>query len=643
MVRTGGSAADSPADVLLALSRSGRLGAEYPLVRSLVSALSGPELLRAGRLLARLDPAEVVRQHPAVPSVRIAVTGHGTLSALIPALTAELARHGMVLRPFLADFDSYVFDLSNPASSLHAERADLVLCVLDSTVVFDEVPVPWSPEDVERAFAAKLRLLGQLATTFESACRGTLVLNTMPLLRRFSGQLVDTRSRARLGAVWRQANAQLLRLPDLHRSVVVVDLEPIMADGVAASDVRLSVYAKAHMSPDLLAGYAHEVGHLARQTSGFTKKCLVLDLDNTLWGGVLGEDGIEGIEVGDGYRGEAFLAMQRVVKQIGSQGVLVAAISKNDQELVGQALNEHPRMAVREEDFVQIIANWQPKHDNLAALAETLGLAADSLVFVDDSTYECQLVRRELPGVAVVNVDDEPALHVKKLLHDGWFDVRELTAEDRVRASRYRGELARKTFLDGFDSLEDYLRELDVSVHLEQAAERDVMRISQLTLRTNQFNLTTQRLQPNEVRQLIEDAAAQVLAIHASDRFGDNGLVGAIFTRHESDLLHIDNFLLSCRAFSRGIEQASLSRVLQRARASGFRAVLATYRPSTKNHGVADFYPRHGFVSTASHETTITFRHDLAQIASAPAYVRVNESLEGKPRGQHRRFCHSRP
>jgi FkbH-like protein len=619
-------------DGLQELHRAGLLAARYPSVRGLVADLSGAELVRAGQVLARVDPDDVVREHPDVPKVTVAVTGHGTLSVLVPALTAETARHGLLMRPFVGDFDGYVFDLGDPASALYAADPDLVVCMLDPTVVFDEVPTPWRPDDVQRVADEKLRLIGQLAARYAATGRGTLVLNTMPPLGRFTAQLIDHRSRAHLGAVWREANARLLRLADEHPAVVVIDLDPIIAEGIPVSDPRMSVYAKSHLSTDLQARYAREIGHLARHLAGMTKKCLVLDLDGTVWGGILGDDGIDGIEVADSYRGEAFGAFQRVVKQIGSQGVLVAAVSKNDQEPVREVLREHPRMTLREDDFVRIQANWRPKSDNLTELAEALNLGTDSFVFVDDSAYECGLVRHALPGVTVIQVDKEPALHVEKLLRDGWFDSAQLTAEDRTRVAKYREELVRKDFLDGFSSVEDYLRELDISVRLAApAGAADVARVSQLTLRTNQFNLTTRRLQPPEVSELVADPSTSVLAIHASDRFGDNGLVGAVFTRRDGNAVHIDNFVLSCRVFSRGIEQACLSAVLRHARAAGAEAVLGGYRKTPKNGVVADLLPRYGFERIADDGTTATFRHDLADITARPEHIRMTEDLGGDP------------
>jgi FkbH-like protein len=629
--------ADNAYDELVVLKRSGELAKQYPLVERLLADVSDAELLAAGQLLCQLDPDEVAKFHP-VPTISVAVTGHGTLGPLMPALVAQLARHGLLARATVADFNSYVFDLANPDSAIYAAHADLTLCVLDPEVVFDEVPVPWRPDDVERVFAQKLRLLDKLAATFARAGQGTLVFNTLPMRRRYAAQLVDHASRSRLGAIWREANARLLRLGETHPQLVVVDLDLALTAGVALSDPRMDAYAMAHLSLDLLAEYAREVGHLARHVAGRAKKCLALDLDNTVWGGILGDDGAEGIEVADTYRGEAFRAFQRVIKQIGSQGVLLAAVSKNDIEPVREVLRSHPSMTLREEDFVRVSADWRPKHENLTQLAEALNIGVDSFVFVDDSPYECGLVRRELPDVTVVQLDDEPAYHVERLLRDGWFDTRELTEEDRTRAAEYASELMRKDFLESSGSLTDYLRELDIQVHLAVVDPSEVPRVAQLTQRTNQFNLTGRRMQAADTLAMIEDPRAVVLAIHSKDRFSQNGLVGAIFahwhgSRAEPSTLHLDNFVLSCRVFSRGIEQACLAAVLRHARARGAVAVYGSYRPTARNGTVKDFYARFGFTpcpaGEAADDATAMFRHDLAEIVAAPEHVHLTEDLGG--------------
>lgn len=620
-----GSAAKGPVP-LAELAAAGRLAAEYPRVGALLSGASDTELARAGRLLAGLDPEEIAEAHPGIPACTVAITGHGMVAGLVPALTAELARHVILMRPHLAPYGTYVSELLDPASALYGAEPDLTLCLLDAGVVFDEVPVPWRPDDVERVAREKAALLRKLAAAFASADRGTLVLNTVPLEHGHTAQLVDHRSRARLGVVWRKFNLELLELAAEQPGVVVLDLDPLVGTVGAAVDPRPSVYAKAHLPVEVLAAYAREVGHLARHLAGRTGKCLVVDLDGTLWGGTLGDDGPDGVQIGEGMRGEAFAGFQRVLRQLASQGVLLAAVSKNDADLVQSVLRDHPGMVLREEDFVRVVANWRPKPDNLTELAADLGLGAGSLVFVDDSPYERGLVAHRLPEVAVVAVDGEPAWHAPRLLRDGWFDVIELTREDTARPARYRAELDRRDFSAGFDSLADYLRELGVNVDVAFAGERDVARVSQITLRTNQFNLTTRRLVPGEVAVLAADPGTAVLTVRAADRFGDNGMVGAVFLRRRGDELHIDNFLLSCRVFARGIEQACMTAVLLHARDTGASAVVGTYIPTPRNAGVRDFFPQQGFQPVGDGDGTDgtrVFRHDLRRIAPAPDHVRL--------------------
>jgi FkbH-like protein len=610
---------------LLTLHHTGQLVRHYPAVRGLLADLSGEQLTRAGRLLARLDPDEILTSHPDTPTLTVAVVGHGTLGGLVAPLTAQLARHGILARVRLGDFDSYVPDLADPASALYAARPDLVLCVLDPEVIWDEVPVPWRPADVEQVWAEKLALLESLVRQFEGAGHGTLVLNTIPLPRLYPAQLIDHASRARLAALWREANARLLRLGEHHPALVVLDVDPLLGEGLPVRDSRMSVYAKAHLSAGLLDAYATEIGPLACALIGRIRKVLALDLDGTLWGGILGDDGAEGIDVGPGFR-----RFQQVLRQLGAQGVLLAAVSKNDVEPVRGVLTDHPDMVLRESDLVRVIANWHPKHENLRHLAADLNLGVDSIVFVDDSPYERGLVRHEEPHVAVVALDEEPARHVEALLADGWFDVRLLTDEDAERPARYRAEAERRDFLHSFDSLEGYLRELGVQVLLEPAAQAQIPRIAQITLRTNQFNLTGERLQPAAVAALAQDPNALVLGIRAADRFGDNGLSGAVLAHRADGAIHIDNFLLSCRVFARGIEQACLSAVLRHARDTGADAVLARYRETPKNGKVRDFYPRSGFVPVdAPAAAGLVFRHDLAEIPAVPAHVRLTAQFAG--------------
>ena len=607
-------------DRLRGLQARGLLEKDHPTVAALLAdeALTDTDLLRAGRLLANLDHDAVLTHHPGTPVVTVAVTGQSTVGRVLDPLRAELARHGLLLRATVGEHGTYVRDLTQPQGSY-----DLTLCVLDAETVFSEVPVPWRAADAERAATEVLRRLAALAGGFA----GLLVLNTVPLLRRYTHQLVDHASRAELGIVWREFNAGLLRLAAAHPAVVVIDLDPLIAEGGPAADPRMAAYAKEQLAAPLLAAYAREVGHLARSLCGRTRKALVLDLDNTLWDGILGEDGPEGIAAAGTLRGEAYGGFQKVVKQLGSQGVLLAVSSKNDEGPVLEVLRGHPDMALRERDFVSVEAGWRPKDGALARIARRLGIGADALVFADDSPAEREQVRLGLPEVAVVPLDDEPALHVTRLLRDGWFDTLTLTREDRARTGRYREEGERRALRERAGSHEDFLRELRVGVELGPPRPHEYARLAQLTQRTNQFNLTGLRLRQHELA-----AVPLLLAARSTDRFGDNGLVGAVAGRYADDGLHLDNLWLSCRVLARGIEQACLSALLAYARERGLPAVYAGFRPTRANARARDFYPSLGFAETGHGGTegeAVIFRHDLGVIPAIPGHVRIDATQLG--------------
>ncbi|MFD8371455.1 HAD-IIIC family phosphatase [Streptomyces sp. NPDC059688] len=628
---------DEALDRVRTLHRTDRLAAEFPALPGLLAVLAaGPtaagDLSRAGRLLARVDPDAVHALHPEALPLTVTVSGHGTLDALTGPLTAELARHGIPLRAVVGDHDSWRRDLQDTAGPLYARDTDLSLVLLDAQFVFDQLPSPWRLPDAEEALAANLRLIERLAETYVREGSGTLVLNTLPLLTGQLNQLVDHRSRTELSILWREFNTGLLKLALRHARVHVVDLEPLVAESGPVRDSRLAVYTKEHLGAELLARYARRVGHLGRVVRGRTKKVLVVDLDNTLWDGVLGDDGPDGIAMAGSYRGEAFAAFQKVVAQLGSQGVLLAVCSKNDQEPVERVLADHPDMVLRPDAFVQVTANWRPKDANLREIASRLNLGTDSLVFADDSPFECGLVATGLPEAAVVRLDEEPALHIDRLLADGWFDTPELTEADRQRAGQYRADAGRRELLDSAATPEDYLRALDVRVTVSPVTEPDVARISQITLRTNQFNLTTRRLQPADVRRLLDTPGHLVLAVRSRDRFGDNGLVGAVFAERTGDGLRIDNVLLSCRVFARGIEQSALGALLAHARETGAQAVTAAYRPTAKNHKVRDLYPSLGFRTAGeTPDGGLDFVHPLTDLPPVPGHVTLDATFTAPP------------
>lgn len=575
------------------------------------------------------DPVLPSAGHAGRRPISVAITGHGTVDALGTALTDELARHGYLPTIRMAGFDSYIFELGDPAGPLYTERPAVTVCVLDHAIVLDDVSAPFTVDDLERVCAEKLALLRGLVAQFEAANSGLLILNTLVLPHTVTAQLLDYRHRARLGVVWRRLNIELLELGQSADSVVVLDLEPLLTTETPLLDARMDTYISAHLSQPLLTEHARAVAHLIRARNGQAKKVLAVDLDQTLWGGVLGDDGIDGIELGRAGRGAAFRRFQAVVAQLGSQGVLVAAVSKNDRDRVLEVLRGHPEMVLREHDFVQVRADWNVKSAHLRALADELNLGVDSVVFVDDSIHECAEVSAALPEVTVIHLDGDPAGHGAALLADGWFTVPALTAEDGARTRLYREEVARSEFRSNAGALADFLAGLNLSVRLAPAEDSDIARIAQLTLRTNQFNLTTERLSPDQVAEYVRDPDSRALVISTRDRFGSNGIVGAVFLVARSDVLNIDNILLSCRVFGRGIEQAALHAVLSEAARVGVRSVTGTFRPTDKNKRFERFYPEHGFTVLSAPPDGTEYGHELRDSVPIPEHVALEVADSG--------------
>ncbi|MFJ2900480.1 HAD-IIIC family phosphatase [Streptomyces sp. NPDC087218] len=622
------------------LSASGRLAAEYPRVAGLLAEITDTpdrepadllgELLRCGRLLATLPADDVLAHHPDTPVVTVAVTGSSTVAQLPDALTAELARHGLLARYTVGTHGAYLRDLTTPDSELRAPAPELTLCLLDAEAVFAELGTPWTTDDAEAACTRLGDRIAAVATAHGTDGTGTLVLNTLPLLRHHTQQIVDQHQRARLGAVWREFNARLLRLTTDHPALAVVDLDPLIADLGPARDARLAAYARSPFGDTLLAAYAREAVHVLRARRGMAGKCLVLDLDNTLWGGVLGEVGADRIEIGDSLLGGPYSAVQRGARQLAAQGVLLAISSKNDPDPVRHVLREHPDMTLRPDDFVRVNANWAPKDENLRDIAAHLGIATDALVFMDDSPRERGLVRRNLPRTAVIPLGSEPALHLDTLLRDGWFDTPRLTDDDRARTIRYHASEARTDLREHSGSYEEYLNELGTVVRIAPPEPHEVARVSQLSLRTNQFNLTGERLPEDRVAALAAGPGTGVLAVRVRDRFGDSGLVGAVLTHDGDDALYIDNMLLSCRVLARGIEDGCLAALLEHARARGFPQARARYRETGRNARAAGLYPASGFVEEPGRDHDRWFRHDLDELPPVPEHLTLDVRI-GRP------------
>jgi FkbH-like protein len=343
-----------------------------------------------------------------------------------------------------------------------------------------------------------------------------------------------------------------------------------------------------------------------RALRGLTKKCLVVDLDNTLWGGVIGEDGIEGIQLGANYPGSAFVEFQRAVLDLYRRGVILAIASKNNPADVDAVFAGHRFMLLRKEHFAATEIHWEPKSDSLRRIAQELNIGLDHMVFADDNPAECEQVRRELPAVTVIHLPSRPEQYVDALTAEGLFDSITLSAEDRRRGELYQQRAQAESMRSASGNIEDYYRDLDMELQIASVAPASLTRAAELTRKTSQFNLTTIRYSEAEVAQRLDAPDWLAITVGVRDRFGDNGIVGVMMAQALEDRLDIDTLLLSCRVIGRTVETAMLAFLCDAAQQRGLGRLTGRLVPTAKNVPVRDLLERHGFSKLSEDEAGVS-------------------------------------
>jgi FkbH-like protein len=591
----------SPGDGLLARVRALQAAPDATdggLGRALGSSDDALILYEAGRLLegvtaARLTGIPGKRSSP----LRVAVAATFTADGVVPLLRATLLSGGIDADIHLCPYDQLMVELTDPRSGLAQSRPEVTLCLLDSSAL---LPREWDPSDLEGTRAVlreRTEAVISAVAAYAERTGSAVLLNTVPLPRADRGSVVSFRSSAKLGRIWREANSALLTAGESCDGVYTADLEALLADvSGPLRDERMYRFGRMAWTARVELAYAREAAAFCRAVTGRGRKVLVLDLDNTLWGGVLGDDGPAGIELGTVYPGDCYTDLQRRVLALRRQGVLLAVCSKNDRTLVETVLSQHPDMVLRPDDFVAVIADWERKDLHVASLAEELNLGLDAFVFADDSPFECGMVQDSLPQVDVVRLDGDPAWHTLKVLDRARFAQLGGTATDSERTSLYRDRRERSRFNAAHTSTEDYLRALGIRVTVGPANDYTLPRLIQLELRTNQFNMTGRSHGEARTRRFAASADHGLLAVEVSDRFGAEGVVGGVWLDRGERGWVIRNFVLSCRVLSRGVEQAVLQYVADCARQAAAVLLEADFRPTERNAPAAALYPATGFV-----------------------------------------------
>ena len=586
-------------------------------------------------------------------TARLAVLASSTADHLLPGLRVGALRRGLFLATHTGGYGQYLPDLLDARSPLHDFRPDTILFAFDAAHLFGTPDPAMTAAEADALLdhtADRITRLWRLART-RFGCRviQQTVLPASPAL----GGGNEHRLHGSRAALIARLNARLRRMADAEQADLLALDEAAARTGLAAwLDPALWHRAKQEISPAAGPLYGDLTARLIAARRGLSCKCLVLDLDNTLWHGVIGDDGIGGIGLGQGSAvGEAHLAFQSYCRDLSRRGVILAVCSKNDEANARAPFEHHPDMLLRMSDIACFVANWNDKADNIRLIAERLRIGLDAIAFADDNPFERDLVRRELPMVTVPELPDDPALYADCIASSGCFEAAQITEEDRGRSGQYQAALLQEGTRASFTDLAGYLGSLDMRMTWRAFDPLGLPRIVQLINKTNQFNLTTRRHDEAAVQALIDDPQALTMQIRLVDRLGDHGMIAAVIGRMEApDTLFIDTWLMSCRVLGRQVEHATMNVLAAQARRQGVSRIVGEYHPTARNGMVRNHYRDLGFREAGSYpggserwECHIPEFTPLATCiaveAGQPVKAMARDGTRSKAEGD-RRSCH---
>jgi len=601
---------------LKAVGNSGGLpGLEFQALASY--ALDLNQLTKLAKAIEKARSAGQTLE-PLVP-FRLAVLSNSTIDLIVPALVASAARQGIALEVIQPSYDQVAQEALTPDSKVNSSKPDAVLLALD----YRALPLKLSPGDAEAASATVQGVMGYLQVLrdgIKANSNAVCIFQTFaPPVETLFGSLDRALPGTRRSLI-DEVNSELTK-NFLASGDLLFDVSGI-AETVGLADwhnTQLWNMAKFPFSDDFVPLYADHVGRMVAAVRGKSRKALILDLDNTVWGGVIGDDGLDGIKIAQGdARGEAHLAVQQLALDLRQRGIVLAVSSKNTDEVAREPFEKHPEMLLKLEHIAVFQANWNDKATNIRAIAEELSLGLDAMVFLDDNPVERGLVRALLPQVAVPELPEEPAWYTRVLAAAGYFEAVAFAAEDLKRAGFYQDNAKRASLQKQVGGVDAYLASLDMTITFRPFDAMGRARIVQLINKSNQYNLTTRRYTEPEIAALENDAAVFTLQVRLADIFGDNGMISVVICRPgEAGEWEIDTWLMSCRVLGRKVEHMVLGEILRHARAAGIRKLKGTYFPTERNKLVIDHYARLGFTRVMEQESGLT-RWELAVAEAKP-------------------------
>ena len=594
--------------------------------RSGLSELLSSEGLSNATAAFSVARYEKLRPHIPLLSYRVAILRSFTVEPLVPMLRAIGFVNGLDLTVQVGEFNSYAQEILDGASALYRFQPQAVLLAVDTRSLAPELWSEYAELAVDGGAAVVARVSQQYhdwVRAFRRRSDAYLILNSLapPVLPALG--VYDGQSRSGQYQTIEEVNRQIRAIAQDNRGVYVLDYAALVARHGQENwyDERKWLSVRLPCAAAQLPRLACEWLRYLQPLSGRLAKVVVADLDNTMWGGVVGEDGPAGIRLGEEHAGAAYRELQRALLDLTRRGILLAVASKNNPGDAMEVLEQHPGMLLRPQHFSAMRINWNEKTHSLREIAVELNVGLDALAFLDDNPVERHRVRTELPEVMVIDLPEDPWQYASKIRDCPWFERLSLSEEDRHRSAYYAAEQQRAVLETSCVTREDFLRSLEQVVEIAAVNQDTLTRVAQLTQKTNQFNLTTRRYSEQQINELARRPDCQVLSIRVKDRYSDNGLVGVAITRDRDDACELDTFLLSCRVIGRGVENAFLAHLAGEARLRGKTRLEGWFLPTKKNSPACEFYSTNGFQMVRSEPQGALWAFDLQAKAPWPDWI----------------------
>lgn len=541
----------------------------------------------------------LTKDYSGLPVRRLALLGDSATQFLAQVIKGYGYEEKINVEVFDADFAQLDQQILDPGSELYHFNPEFLVLYLSSEMLWDRFTATEPAAKAQFADQVLSEIENRWKTIAASINAKVIQFNFVEVNDGVFGHFANRTPASFLFQI-RKLNYQLMNRVREHKHVFIGDIAALSNSvGYATThDPRLYCTSSLTLSLEFLPTVAKSVMDIIKAVSGNIRKCLILDLDNTVWGGVIGDEGMENIQLGELGMGHAFDAFQQWARELKQRGIILAVCSKNEEETAKKVFRDHPGMTLRLDDIAVFVANWNNKVDNIKLIQKTLNIGFDAMVFVDDAPFERNLVREHLPAVTVPELPEDPALYVSFLRSLNLFETASHTEEDLERTKQYQQEIARTELLTAFTNIDEYLKSLGMVSVVKPFDDFNVPRIAQLTQRSNQFNLRTVRYTEVDVKVMSQSPQFLTLSFSLEDKFGDYGLIAVVILKRQPDkTAFIDTWIMSCRVLKRGMEEFILNQMLKRARDAGIEMLTGEYLPTLKNAMVKDLYARMGFTA----------------------------------------------